>query len=321
MIELTQPRKNSLVVTSPVLFGAGAVGFDGAPYRKLIALDKFGALVTPPVTLSLRHPASGPRVVSLPSGFLLHTGLPNPGVTRVLRDYDKKWKRSVLPIILHLVAEAPHKVEQAVQSIERSRVVAAIELGIHEQTTMRELSTLLEAARQHTDLPIMVQLPLYNAVPLGEVAQHNGADALVVAAPPRGTARDAATGRLIGGRLYGGWVKAQVLRVVGRVMQYAELPIIASGGIHTPEDAEDFLTAGARAIQLDSVVWTQPRLAEAIANHLNTLDTTRSIPTYADDWREDEGYEGVVEPPPTLPELDFEDVTQQTDIDASEWKE
>lgn len=318
MIEITVPRKNSIVVTSPVLFGAGTVGFDGSPYRKLLSLDKFGALVTPPVTFTPRQPAAGPRVVSLPAGFLMHTGLPNPGINRVIREYDKKWKRSVLPIILHLVAEAPHKVEQAVQIIERSRVVAGIELGIHEQTTMRELSSLLEAARQNCDLPIMVQLPLYNAVPLGEVAQHNGADALVVAAPPRGTARDPNTGRLIGGRLYGAWVKAQVLRMVGRVVQFAEIPIIASGGIHSTGDAQDFLTAGAKAVQLDSVVWTNPGIAETIATELTNLDTTRTTQTYHEVWQDDEGYDAAIEPPPTLPEIsDFDDVTQQTDS----WKD
>ncbi|MBZ0305524.1 MAG: hypothetical protein K8I82_05600 [Anaerolineae bacterium] len=316
MIELTAPRKNSITVTSPVLLGAGTVGFDGSPYRKLLSLDKFGALVTPPVTFSPRQPAAGPRVVPLPSGFLMHTGLPNPGISRVMREYEKKWKRSVLPIIIHLVAEAPHKVEQAVQIIERSHGVAGIELGIHEQTTMRELSTLLEAARQHCDLPVLVQLPLYNAVPLGEVAQYNGADGLVVAAPPRGTARDTQSGRLIGGRLYGPWIKAQVLRVVGRVVQYAEVPVIASGGIHSPSDARDFLSAGARAVQLDSVVWTQPRMAESIASDLSGVEATRTSRAYVENWQDEE-----VSPPPTLPELsDIEDVTQQADIDA-EWKE
>ncbi|MCL4880191.1 MAG: nitronate monooxygenase [Anaerolineae bacterium] len=319
MIEITSSRKNSITVTSPVLFAAGAVGFDGSPYRKLLSMDKFGALVTPPITFAPRQPATGPRVVPLPSGFLMHTGLPNPGINRVVRDYEKKWKRSVLPIIVHLVAEAPHKVEQAVQIIERSQVVAGIELGVHEQTTMRELSTLLEAARQHCDLPIMVQLPLYNAVPLGEVAQYNGADGLVVAAPPRGTARDTQTGRLIGGRLYGPWVKAQTLRVVGRVVQYAEVPVIASGGIHTPDDARDFLTAGAKAVQLDSVVWTQPHMAEMIATDLSGIDATRTTRTYV--WQDDEIYSVSIEPPPTLPELpNLEDVTQQADVDA-EWKD
>ncbi len=316
MIEISTPRKNSITVTSPVLLGAGTVGFDGSPYRKLLSLDKFGALVTPPVTFAPRQPAIGPRIVPLPSGFLMHTGLPNPGVSRIVREYEKKWKRSVLPIIVHLVAEAPHKVEQAVQIIERCQAAAGIELGIHEQTTMRELSSLLEAARQHCDLPILVQLPLYNAVPLGEVAQYNGADGLVVAAPPRGTARDTQSGRLIGGRLYGPWVKAQVLRVVGRVVQYAEVPVIASGGIHSPSDARDFLTAGARAVQLDSVVWVQPRMAESIASDLSGVEATRTSRAYAENWQDEEAY---LEPPPTLPEMP-EDVTEQADLDA-EWKE
>lgn len=323
MIELTAPRKTSIVVESPVLFAAGIAGYDGSPYRKLLSLDKFGALVTSPVTLKPRYPAHGSRVVPLPSGFLMHTGLPNRGIKRVIRDYEKSWRRSVLPIILHILADSMENVEAMVRQAERCESIAGIELGLHDQITIRELQDVLHAAVNNTDLPIIARLPLYNVLNLSDVAQRNGVDALVIAAPPRGTERDAAAGRLVGGRVYGPWLKSQALRLVGRVVQYSDVPIIASGGIHTPDDARDFITAGARAVQLDTVVWVNPKMAEIIARNLGGSELTRTSGALADEWEPGMGetqrriQEGQ---PMILPEMPPEDdITRDTPTESDYW--
>jgi len=314
MIEITASSKNSVVVNAPVLFAAGAAGYDGQAYRKLLALDKFGALVTNPVTLAPRFPASGVRVVEVPAGVLLHTGLPNPGIRRVIQNHEAAWKRSILPVILHLVATTPAEVEQMAAIADQCDALAGLELGLHDEITQRELRDVLRAAKSSSDLPILVRLPLYNALLLGEIAQDSGADALVVAAPPRGTERAPHAGRLVGGRLYGAWLKAQVLRVLGRVVQYAEVPVIASGGIHTPEDARDFITAGARAVQLDSIVWINPKMAEVIARNLGGTELTRTAGALADEWEPGMGETMKMQrqaPPSVLPEMpDEEDRTQ-----------
>lgn len=313
MIEITLSGKRSVVVNTPVLFAAGTVGYDAQPYRKLLTLDKFGALVTNPVTLAPRFPAHGSRVVGMPSGFLLHTGLPNPGIRRVMQTYQASWQRSVLPIIMHIAPSSPDEAEQLAVIAEESPAVVGLELGLHDQITQRELRDMLRAIKHVCDLPVMVRLPLYNALLLGEIAQDSGADALVIAAPPRGTERDPKAGRLVGGRLYGSWLKAQVLRVLGRVVQYAEVPVIGSGGIHTPDDARDFITAGARAIQLDSIVWVNPRMAEVIARNLGGLELTRTAGALADEWEPGMGETMRMQqnmPPDMLPEMPPDDRTQ-----------
>ncbi len=309
MIEITAPGKQSIVVETPVLFAAGVVGYDGSPYRKLLSLDKFGALVTPPLTPAPRNPAHGPRVVPLPAGFLLHTGLPNRGMRRVIQQYAESWRRSVLPIIAHLLADKYQDVEQMARLAERTPEMAGVELGLHDLASVQETRDMIVAVKQHTQLPLLVKLPLYGAVELTEVAQRNGADALVVAAPPRGTARNPLAGRLIGGRIYGPSQTAQALRMVGQVVSYADVPVIGCGGIHTPDDARDFLTAGARAVMLDSVVWTAPHQAEVIARNLGGAEITRTSGALADEWRPGMG-DTSPHAPPAPPELPAEDDTQ-----------
>lgn len=316
MIEITLPRKTSIVVETPILFAAGTVGYDGAGYRKLIALDQFGGIVTSPVTLKPRAPANGPRLVPLTAGFLLHTGLPNRGIKRVIQEYEGAWKRSVLPIILHIAASTPEEAGDMARVADRCQQLAGLEIGIQDGISIRELQETLKAIRHNTDLPILARLPLYDALALAEVAQRNGADGLVVSAPPRGTERESHAGRLVGGRVYGPWLKAQSLRVVGRVVQYASVPVTGAGGIHSVEDARDFLAAGAVAVQLDSVVWVNPTQAESIASGIGNSGLTSTSDNLVSEW---DSLRGGTQPR-HLPELP-DDSTKDVHFDTSPFED
>ena len=284
MIELTRSGKTALVIENPVMPASGTFGFDGAGYRDLIDLTKLGAIVTNPVTSKPRQVAHGPRVVPLPSGVLVHTGLPNPGVSRVIKQYGARWAHSLAPVIVHVVATTAADVAHCLTALDRCEGVAGIELGLHDQATPQDIAQILRAAQDSTQLSLLVRVPLYNAVTAARAAQDSGAGGLVVAAPPRGTARDPETGQLVGGRVYGPWLKAQALRAVGQVAQMAGVPVVGSGGIHSADDARDFLEAGAVAVQVDTVIWAQPHALEVIARNLGGLELTRAAGALADEW-------------------------------------
>ena len=284
MIELTRPGKTTLLIDNPVMPAAGVFGFDHSAYRDLIDVSKLGAIVTNPVTWRPRRVARGPRVVLLPSGVLIHTGLPNPGASRVIKQYAGRWARSATPVIVHVVATSPDEVARCANAFDRCEGVAALEIGLHDQATPDDVAQIVAAAEANTHLPLLVRVPLYQAAPLAHAAEAAGAGGLVVASPPRGTTRDPETGQLIGGRIYGKWLKAQALRATGQVAQIAGIPVIGSGGIHSPDDARDFIEAGAVAVQVDTVVWTQPHMLEVIARNLGGLELTRAMGALADEW-------------------------------------
>lgn len=284
MIELTRGGKAPLIVNNPVLLASGVAGYDAAAYAGLLDLSKLGAIVTNPITWRPRRAAHGPRVVPLPAGVLIHTGLPNPGVRRVIRDYRARWARSPVPIIAHVVATTPEDVAACAAELDRCESVAAVELGIHDQAAQRDLHDIIQAARDATLLPVLVRLPLYNALELAPGAEAAGAGAVVVAGPPRGTARDPVSGQLAGGRIYGPSQTAQALRAVGQVARAVAIPVIGCGGIHTPDHARDFIEAGAVAVQIDALLWTQPHMVEVIARNLGGLELTRAAGALADEW-------------------------------------
>jgi dihydroorotate dehydrogenase (NAD+) catalytic subunit len=83
-IELAPHHKTGLPISSPLMPAAGVFGY-GECYRDLIDDEALGALVTNPVSLRPRTAARAPRIAVHGETFVVHTGLPNPGLKRVRR--------------------------------------------------------------------------------------------------------------------------------------------------------------------------------------------------------------------------------------------
>jgi dihydroorotate dehydrogenase (NAD+) catalytic subunit len=296
------------------MIASGMMGFEPSSYRDLIKLDKLGAVVTAGISWKPRGPAHGPRVIASAGGFLLHTGLPNPGVRQVIQDYGKSWTRSPAPIIAHLIATSEAEVKRCAEVLDGVPGVAGIELGLHDQVHVQEIPLLINAVRERCQLPLLVKLPLYFAPYLAKVTQDAGADALVVASQPRGTDRDADSGRLVGGRVYGVWLKAQTLRAVGQIAQVVQIPIIACGGVHNPGDARDFIEAGAKAVQIDTLTWIQPSMVEIIARNLGGLELTRAVGALADEWQPGLGKTQAMNPKASTPAPTSKDLPPEIDL-------
>lgn len=282
MIELTRPGKHSLTIETPVMPAAGTMGF-GDLYRDLVDFEKLGAFVTNPVTSNPWSPATGTRVIPLDAGVLMHTGLPNPGLSKIISKYRGLWRALPLPVILHLVGTTVEDVRRCANQIDHEDSIDALELGLNDDISEYDAERLVRAAVDNTDKPVLVRLPFTDTERLGEAADDGGAAAVVVCSAPRGTARDPA-GRLVSGRVYGPLMKPLILRLVGQMARRLQVPVIGAGGIHSPDDARDFIDAGARAVQVDSATWVSPKLIELIARDLGGLVLTQPTGALLDEW-------------------------------------
>jgi dihydroorotate dehydrogenase (NAD+) catalytic subunit len=293
-VRLTRPGKNSLVINTPVMNAAGTLGF-GDEYRDLFNYEKLGALVTNPVTYAPWGPAHGTHVVPLDGGILVHTGLPNPGIRKVIEQNRGAWNRMLPAVIVHVVINNPEEVRRVLELLEEEDTVAGIEFGMNDSTTASEAEWNIRSALNYTDKPTLVRLPFGASHDFAKAVINGGAGGLVVCAPPRGTARDR-SGRLTTGRLYGPMIKPLVLRLVGQMARIVDVPVIGAGGIHSPEDARDFLDAGAVAVQVDSATWVSPKIIELIARDLGGLVLTQPAGALADEWYPGMGLTAVQRP-------------------------
>ncbi|HEY2980012.1 MAG TPA: hypothetical protein VGJ22_02430 [Anaerolineales bacterium] len=245
--------KRDLIFRKPVMNAAGMLGF--AP--DLRGLDGLGAFVTNPISLRPRLPAVRPALIEYPGGFLLHTGLPNPGLSAVLKRHSARWSRADLPVIVHLMADRPEETARMVRTLEGVEAVLAAELGFAPLLADDILLVTLEMCLG--ELPLIFCLPPDQVLRLGPRLVEGGAAAISLAAP-RGTLLRAADGETtedserVSGRLFGPSLFPQSLDLVCDAVRL-NLPVIGAGGLWTKAQTRAMLDAGALAVQADAALW------------------------------------------------------------------
>ena len=247
-----QSGKRDLVIDPPIMNTFGMLSASGDLARA--PAGSLGAIITPALSLQPRTPARPPRFLPFQGGFLLHTGHPNPGLSSTLQTNHSRWQKSPTPIIVHLLAETPNSLIQMVQLLESVESVAGIELGILRMPG-KESVELAECATQG-ELPVLIQLPLNAEDDQILAVAETKPDAFCIG-PPRG-ALPTNLGEVIEGRLYGPFLLPLALQAVRRWTELTAIPIVGGCGIYRVADLTAMLNVGARAIQLDTVLWTRP---------------------------------------------------------------
>jgi dihydroorotate dehydrogenase (NAD+) catalytic subunit len=95
----------------------------------------------------------------------------------------------------------------------------------------------------------------------------------------------------ITGGLSGPAIKPIALRMVYETARAVSIPILGMGGIITPEDAVEFLLAGATAVQVGTASYADPRATERLARGLESWCHSHGVERVA-------GLTGAVETPP-----------------------
>ncbi len=246
---------SELEITPGWMNAAGMLGF----YPPL--LDKRWqppvAFVTNPISAHHRNPAESRGVVRFEGGLLFHSGWPNPGLRRVLKEYAARWARSVVPVWVHLIAEDAAETRAMVRRLENVEGVRAVELSLSPAAELSDPLAVITAARG--ELPLIVQVGVDQIhAPWVQAAAHSGIQALSLGAP-RGKLLNL-KGDLAEGRIYGPAIYPFALKALENALAW-DCPVIAGGGIFSSEQAETALRLGAAAVQVDIALWgEQPML-------------------------------------------------------------
>src|SRR5512133_3304630 len=232
--------KRDLYFSKPLMNAAGSLGF--APnFRSLETFSSlFGAFVTNPFSLRARLPAAKPAVIEHTGGFLLHTGLPNPGFNAGLKKYAAKWSRADLPIIVHLMADRPEETQRMVRLLEIQENVMAAELGFAPLLANDIILLTLEMCVG--ELPLIFSLPVEQVLSLGPRLIQKGAQAISISAPRGALSKGEGKGDrgFVTGRIYGPSIFPRALETVYSAAKIG-LPVIGAGGVWSKENAEAML--------------------------------------------------------------------------------
>jgi dihydroorotate dehydrogenase (NAD+) catalytic subunit len=241
--------KRDLYFGKSIMNVAGLLGFAPDP-RTGVDLASLGAFVTNPISLRPRLPTAHPSVIEFPGGFLLHSGLPNPGLAAVIKKYDARWNRADMPVIVHLMADRPEETRYMVRMLEGIENVMAAELGF--APLLADDIILLNLEMCVGEVPLIFSLPTEQILRLGPRLIEGGAAAISISTP-RGALMNEEK-KLVTGRLYGRSLFPRSLELVHSAAMLG-MPIIGAGGVWTEQDAADMLSAGAMAVETDASLW------------------------------------------------------------------
>ena len=254
-IDLAPSNPYSLTLPSPVLPAPGCA------VRELDT-SQLGGIVTRTATLHTRR-GPPPRFAATPAGFVV-SELPTIGLRTLLKEEGRRWERSALPVVASLQGDAEELAEMAA-TLESVEVVSGLLIAAED-----DLAVAVAAVRRNSLRPILALLqPGPNLVESARSAVASGADAVVVAAPPRAAA---GPDPLVEGYLLGPAVFPLTLQALSELRAALDVPTVALGGIATAQFARAALLAGATAVMVDAARWGNPHAPAQIARAL--LSTT-----------------------------------------------
>ena len=242
-------RKQDLVLGKPFVNAPGMLGF--APdLRSMPFLDRLGAFITNPISRTPRQPAGNRCCLPFTGGFLLQTGLPNPGISRAIRQNQRRWASASIPVIVHLLVDQLESLAEMVRKLEGLENILAVELGLPPDCTQEQLTEFAAAASGELPAvicldPDQVSILLPTLKELQPVGVHLTSLRGSLPGPD---------GELVSGRLYGPAVLPVMLRAA-KVLVDAGLRVIVDGGVREQGQAKTLLDCGVTAVGLGSVLW------------------------------------------------------------------
>ena len=284
---MTDPRLEvdfcGMNFNTPLVLLSGCVGF-GEEYTRVQGFSNrdAGAVCLKGTTGSPRPGNAPHRVYETPGGMLNAIGLQNPGVDQVISNILPSLDFTETRFIANVSGSTLEEYEEVTRKFDNSPI-DAIEINISCPNVKEggvafgndpDMSArVVEVCRKVTDKPLITKLSpnqtdiAYNAKRCIEA----GTDGLAVINTLMGMAIDIESRSPVIGNNQGGLsgpaIKPVALLKVHQVYQVAKLhsiPIIGQGGVTSPDDALEFLIAGANAVGVGTALFYDPLICHKI---------------------------------------------------------
>jgi len=295
-IDLTV-RIGKLKLRNPVMTASGTFGY-GDEYAEFIDLNRLGAIVVKGLSLKPKEGNPPPRIVETPSGMLNAIGLQNIGIHNFIKKKLPFLRQINTPVIVNFFGDSIAEYVRAAEKLSAADGIHALEMNIscpNKQagwsifgTDPKVTSRVVSEVRRVTDRTLIVKLSpnVTDIALMARVAEEAGADAVSLINTLTGMAIDIKSRRprlanIIGG-LSGPAVKPVAVRMVWQCYKAVRVPIIGMGGIVSPEDAIEFILAGASAVAVGTGNFIRPDMTTDIIDGISSFMTKEGIKSIND---------------------------------------
>lgn len=268
----------SVKLANPVLTASGTCGY-AFELGDFVDISQLGGFITKSITGEPRQGNPPQRTVETAAGMLNAIGLANVGLDRFVTERAPLLARMGVPIFVNVAGKTIEEYVAVAQRLSQLPVVAGLELnvscpnvkqgGMSFGTNPIELAKLVQAVRRSCPGTLLIVKLTPNVTDITVTARaaiEAGGDVLSLVNTFTAMAIDADARRCVLGNRTGGLsgpaIKPIALYMVDRVYQAvakpAGVPIIGLGGINCPQDALEFIIAGASAVSIGTAALVDP---------------------------------------------------------------
>ena len=222
------------------------------------------AFVTKTITPEPREGNPPVRIAETDSGMLNSIGLANPGRERFLAETLPRLRELGVPLWISVGGFSASEYAETCAALEG---VEAIELNLscpNVDEAPEGAAAIVAACRAATSLPLYAKLSpaAWDIAEVARAVEAAGADGLSLVNTLRGLALDEQTLRPKLGSGTGGYsgpaLKPVALAAVYACSAAVELPLVGMGGVTTGLDALELIAAGASAVALGTILFSDP---------------------------------------------------------------
>lgn len=279
---------------NPLIAASGTYGF-GKEYEEYYDISKIGGVSTKGLTLKPKDGNEGIRLFETPSGLMNSIGLENPGIQAFI---DNELDFLLSKDLITLVNIGGNNIEDYLEAVRLISKTEAqmIELNISCPNVKSGgmafgiktcvAKDVVKKVRDATDKPLIVKLsPNANdIVEMAKACEEVGADALSLVNTFNAMAIDIDRRKTVFNNktagLSGPAIKPIALRMTYEVAKAVNIPVIGMGGISNYRDVIEFIMAGASAVQVGTMNFTEPMIMANIAEDLEKYMNDNKIESF-----------------------------------------
>lgn len=279
---------------NPLIAASGTFGF-GKEYEEYYDISKIGGVSTKGLTLNPKDGNEGIRLFETPSGLMNSIGLENPGIQAFI---DKELDFLLSKDLITLVNIGGNNIEDYLEAVRLISETEAqmIELNISCPNVKSGgmafgiktcvAKDVVKKVRDITDKPLIVKLsPNANdIVEMAKACEEVGADALSLVNTFNAMAIDIDRRKTVFNNktagLSGPAIKPIALRMTYEVAKAVNIPVIGMGGIRNYTDVIEFIMAGASAVQVGTMNFTEPMIMANMAEDLERYMNDNKIESF-----------------------------------------
>jgi dihydroorotate dehydrogenase (NAD+) catalytic subunit len=279
----TRVGVGAVILPNAVIAASGTFGY-GLEFAGVVDLAAVGAISVKGLSLAPYPGKPAPRLVESPAGMLNAIGLQNVGVDDFVRARLPRLAALGARVVANFWGDSAEEFAECAARLDGAPGVVALELNAASPNRPEwggiiasdpvALAAIVRVVRRRVHLPLWVKLSpnVTDITAVGRAVEAEGADALCAINTMRGLAVDVATRRprlwSVTGGLSGPAIKPVALAMVWALARSVRIPVVGIGGIRSGEDALEFLCCGARAVQVGTATFYDPRAPVRIAQEM-----------------------------------------------------